>query len=241
MKILIHLFYGTFFIIASTQGWKGVEGADDFRDLTGYADLGLSGIHHQFTKYTPDLSAVQMDNTIESSCGTGLWLLYDATNYALDSSAVCLWHAVNYCSNWAAYCQNMVSSVRYAGSPHGLNNDYYNLYEGTSFRGDEFRGDEDAAQLGDLDLAVSSLIVTGQAAWTFYTGLDFTGATVCVYADETNTNSGIDLDFARIENLSELGLPDNSIRSVARGCFSERVVGAAPRSHAGEEHVHDAN
>ncbi|XP_018013013.1 uncharacterized protein LOC108670071 isoform X3 [Hyalella azteca] len=240
MKTLIHALCGAIFVIASIQIWKGVAGADDFRYLTGYAGLGLSGIHHQFTEYTPDLSTVQMDNTIESACGTGFWLFYDATNYAMDSIS-CSWHLVNHCGNWSTYCQNMVSSLRYAGSPHGLNNNYYNLYEGTSFRGEEFRGDEDAAQLGDLDLAVSSLIVTGQAAWTFYTGLDFTGATVCVYADETTTNSGIDLDFARIENLSELGLPDNSIRSVARGCFSERVVGAAPRSHAGEEHVHDAN
>ncbi|XP_018020228.1 uncharacterized protein LOC108676624 [Hyalella azteca] len=114
------------------------------------------------------------------------------------------------------------------------------MYEGTSFRGEEFRGDEDAAQLGDLDLAVSSIIVTGQAAWTFYTGLDYTGASVCVYADHTSTDGSIDLDYARFENLSELGLPDNSIRSVARGCFSERVVGAAPRSHSGGERVQDA-
>jgi hypothetical protein len=59
--------------------------------------------------------------------------------------------------------------VRYAGSPYGLNDDYYNLYEGTGFRGKEFRGNTNAANLGELDMAVSSLVVTGQAAWTFFT------------------------------------------------------------------------
>ncbi|KAF2348302.1 hypothetical protein FHG87_020943, partial [Trinorchestia longiramus] len=61
------------------------------------------------------------------------------------------------------------SSLRYAGSPYGLDDNYYNLYEGEYFQGTELRGNVDKTDLGDLDQKVSSLIITGQSEWTIYT------------------------------------------------------------------------
>ncbi|XP_018008035.1 uncharacterized protein LOC108665753 isoform X2 [Hyalella azteca] len=203
---------------------KGVVRGDDSRYLTGYDGLNFTGAHYQFTEYTPDLSVVQMDNSIESLCITGQWHAYDAVNYDPNmTQAACLWRGVGFC--WNTSCTNAISSVRYAGSPYGLNDDYYNLYEGTYFRGKEFRGNTNAGNLGELDKAVSSLVVTGQAAWTFFTGVDFTGSSLCVYADKHFTDGVISFDTTYFLNMDELGLPDNSIRSVARGCLSERVLG----------------
>ncbi|XP_018019997.1 uncharacterized protein LOC108676437 [Hyalella azteca] len=203
--------------------------ADDFRYLTGYANPNWTGVYYQFAEYSPDLSVVFLDDALESVCGTGYWILYDATDYDPYSTGItCHFHGVNQCATWDSSCSNVASSLRYAGSPYGLNNDYYNLYEGKSFRGEEFQGDTDAADLGDLDLKISSLMVTGQSGWTFYVGVNFSGPAVCVYADEHVTTDGIHLDYARFFDMSELGLPDNFIRSVERGCLSDRVVGAPP-------------
>ncbi|XP_047737659.1 uncharacterized protein LOC108669499 isoform X2 [Hyalella azteca] len=167
-----------------------------------------------------------MDNTIESACETGNWILYDTPNYGSnDTEFSYRFTEVSWCGNIATSFRNMASSLRYAGSPNGLNDNYYNLYEGTHFRGREFRGNTNASDVGDLDMAVSSLVVTGQSSWTFYTGLHYTGANVCVYAFIHFTHDGIDLDTAYYINMDDLGLPDNSIRSVARGCLSERVLG----------------
>ncbi|XP_018007389.1 uncharacterized protein LOC108665172 [Hyalella azteca] len=211
-------------------------GADDSRYFIGYAGLNYTGAHYQFIDYMPDLSEVQMDNTIESSCATGVWNLYNAVNYDLNSNeSRCIFIGINWCGNWITQCQNMVSSLRYTGSPYGLNDDYYNLYEGTSFRGREFRGNTNAADLGDLDMAVSSLVVTGQSAWTFYTDVNFTGSNVCVYADEHYANGSIHLDFARFYTMDELGMADNSIRSVARGCLSDRVLGHSDGERRGQD------
>ncbi|XP_018012335.1 uncharacterized protein LOC108669498 [Hyalella azteca] len=226
------------FITSIIRSEKGVAGAGDFRYLTGYVGLNQTGAHYQFTEYMPDLSVVQMDNSIQSACGVGIWLLYDEVNYdPITNETECTVRPIGECGNWSPQCQNMVSSLRYAGSPYGLNDNYYNLYEGTYFRGREFRGNTNAADLGDLDMAVSSLIVTGQSGWTFYTDVNLTGSNVCVYADEHHTNGDIDHDFARVQGMEKLGLPDNSIRSVARGCLSEYVLGHP----GGERRSHDAS
>ncbi|XP_018017204.1 uncharacterized protein LOC108673837 [Hyalella azteca] len=203
---------------------------DDFRYLTTYADLSSTGVSNQFTEYAPDLGEVLLlDNTIESVCATGFWTLYDAINYgANDTGDVCHFRAIKTCDDLSSSCRNVISSLRYSGSPYGINNDYYNLYEGINQRGMEFGGETDAPHLGDLDLEVSSLVVSGQSAWTFYTGQGYTGASVCVYTDTHLSSSGIHLDYIQINELTELSLPDNSIRSVKRGCLADRVVGAPP-------------
>ncbi|KAF2357853.1 hypothetical protein FHG87_011393, partial [Trinorchestia longiramus] len=101
------------------------------------------------------------------------------------------------------------------------------MYEYTSFRGNEFRGNANVDYLGDLDAAASSLIIIGQSAWTFYSDIEQTGAAVCVYpSTQLVGEDGTFMNYAYYCRLSEIGLPDNSIRSVARGCLSDRVVRA---------------
>ncbi|XP_047737657.1 uncharacterized protein LOC108669497 [Hyalella azteca] len=224
------------FITSSNLNEEGVAAAGDFRYLTGYAGPNQTGAHYQFTEYMPDLSMVQMDNTIESSCGFGFWVIYDAVNYdQLNNDTRCTTAPLGGCGNWASWCQNLGSSLRYAGSPYGLNDDYYSLYEGTNFRGKEFRGNTNAADLDDLDMAVSSLIVTGQSGWTFYTDVNFTGSNVCVFANVHASNGDIHLDYAMITHVDTLGVADNSIRSVARGCLSESVLGHPGGERRGQD------
>ncbi|XP_018007390.1 uncharacterized protein LOC108665173 [Hyalella azteca] len=225
------IFWGCLLLFAAaTLSERGAVGADDFRYVTGYAGPNYTGVHYQFTDYTPDLSVVQMDNTIQSACGVGIWMLYDTADYDLDHawSVVCRYMAASWCASMGTACNT--SSLRYAGSPYGLNDNYYNLYEDTIYRGKEFRGNTNASDVGDLDMDVSSLVVTGQSPWTFYTGLHYTGANVCVYPYRHSTNNDIHLDFAYYDKMDYLGMPDNSIRSVARGCLSDRVLG-----HPGHE------
>ncbi|XP_018017211.1 uncharacterized protein LOC108673845 [Hyalella azteca] len=226
MMTLFCAIWSSFLVLASSSPIeKEITRADDLRYLIGYSEPYSTGVSYTFTEYVPDLSVVMMDDIIDSVCGTGLWILYDSINY--DSNhEVCVYEGVNGCGTWDTFCWNVGSSLRYAGSPSGINNDYYNLYKGTTLRGEEFRGATDAADLGIFDLTISSLVVTGQSAWTFYEGLNFSGSAVCVYADQHISNNGTDLDFIHVLALSEIGLPNNSIRSVKRGCHAERVVGA---------------
>ncbi|XP_018020069.1 uncharacterized protein LOC108676499 [Hyalella azteca] len=225
MKTLTYAFWGCIAILAASL-CKVMARLDDTRYITAYTGLNSTGAHYHFTGYVPDLSEMQMNDSISSACGTGIWILYDGMNYSSNPTGYfCSTPAVSKCWNYKDVCQKG-SSLRYAGSPYGLNDDYYNLYEDNDFHGKEFKGNTNAADLGDLDQAVSSLIVIGQSAWTFYSGQDFTGVSVCVYTNATVTNADIELDFIILMDM--LGLPDNSIRSVARGCLGELVAGAEP-------------
>ncbi|XP_018015173.1 uncharacterized protein LOC108672067 [Hyalella azteca] len=231
MKILTVFLIYILSATATTLGDAGKGKAGDFRYLTGYTGTDWSGASYEFTDYAPDLSVVLMNNAINSSCSTGLWIAYDNVNFNPNlTGGICSIIAVDDCKKWAGPCQKMASSLRYAGSEFGLNDNFYNLYEGNSFHGAEFKGNINAAYLDNLDLAVSSLIITGQSGWTFYTGVDFTDASVCVYADEMVSNGGVVLNYARVYSMDELGLPDNSIRSVSRGCASDRIVGTPPQA-----------
>ncbi|XP_018020009.1 uncharacterized protein LOC108676448 [Hyalella azteca] len=213
-------------VLASSSPIEGVTARpDDFRYLTAYSEPDSIGENYTFYEYTPELSVVMMNNVIDSVCATGFWILYDSINY-IDRFVSCIYHGVSACATFAPACQNRASSLRYAGSPYGLNNDYYNLYQEIYLGGEEFRGEKDAADLGDFDLTISSLVVTGQSAWTFYRGLNYTGLPMCMYPDGHYTNDGIDIDYGFIFDMSEFGWPDNSIRSVRRGCHVQNVVRA---------------
>jgi hypothetical protein len=200
----------------------------DQRYLRAYDGDDQTGANYEFFENSPDISVQGMGNIINSSHSTGLWILYDETDFV---GKTC--HLIEFDNyfNWWEGCQNMASSLRYAGSPFGLNDNYFNLYDIDYNRGEELGGNTDMASLGSFDLRTSSFALAGQSEWTLYTGQGYTGASVCVVP--TEEKSGLDgtvMNFVWYNHMADIGLPDNSIRSIARGCLSDRVVGA-PRSH----------
>jgi hypothetical protein len=199
----------------------------DRRFLRAYDGPNQTGASYLFLENSPDLSVQGMDNIIESSHATGLWILYGQTDFSYGPT--CHTAGVDTYSNWTSYCANLVSSIRYAGSPYGLNDDYYNLYDNEYLEAEELGGNTDKATLGSFDLRTSSLALSGQSEWTLYTGQNYTGTSVCVVpTEELSGSDGTVMNYVYIRTMAEIGLPDNSVRSIARGCLSERVV-RAPR------------
>ncbi|XP_018014053.1 uncharacterized protein LOC108671084 [Hyalella azteca] len=163
-------------------------------------------------------NGISMHYGYGSSLLKGSWILYPSVAYAGTSYQ---YHGVNSCYNLTTSAS--INSLRYAGSPYGMDDVYFNLYNTTYFGGNEFTGNTNTETVVELDMEVSSLIVSGQSPWTFFTGLKFTGESVCVYPSYNSTDNGISIHYFDAASMSSLGLPDNSIRSVARGCLSDTV------------------
>ncbi|XP_018008087.1 uncharacterized protein LOC108665794 [Hyalella azteca] len=212
----------------SSKNIQGAEKAVNFRHFNGYTGASQTGVHYDFLTYNPDLNLIGLDNQIRSACQTGIWMLYENIDYNyLTSGAVCVQPAVGDCFDLSAACFGTVSSLRYAGSDDGLNDNFYNLYEGVSFQGLEYKGNNTSTDVGSLDEKVSSVILSGTERWTFFTGPGFTGGSVCAIPDDQYIGSdGTILNFGLFETLNELSLFDGGIRSLIKGCFSDTVVSA---------------
>ncbi|XP_018020611.1 uncharacterized protein LOC108676981 [Hyalella azteca] len=208
-----------FVVLISCFLAQAIEGPFLSRYLDAYTDYDPAGSYYEFLDYSPDLSVQGMDDSIRRVCLTGLWMLYVTPNY--HKLAANLQFGIDWCNNLTEEISYpaTASSLRYAGSPYALDDDYYNLYEGISYAGDEFRGDTDASSLLDLDLRVSSLIVSGPSPWTFFTGLNFTGEALCIYPNEYDASLHVEI----VDAVFLTGLADNSIRSVAKGCLTDNV------------------
>ncbi|KAF2349336.1 hypothetical protein FHG87_019908 [Trinorchestia longiramus] len=127
--------------------------------------------------------------------------MYDDTDY--DGELSCVHKEINRCRNLLDSCGDMASSLRYAGSPYGLNDNYYNLYDSEDFIGAEFRGNTDVDFFPNLDASISSLIITGQSGWTFYTGVGQTEGAVCVYPTQQESDAdGIFFNYGHYASVS---------------------------------------
>ncbi|XP_018024688.1 uncharacterized protein LOC108680386 [Hyalella azteca] len=214
--------------VVSNGNCEGTERATNYRYFHGYAESNQGGVNYDFLTYSPDLSLVNMDNAIKSACQIGLWILYDNIEYNhYTSGTVCYGLAVDTCFELPSLCSAQTSSLRFAGSPYGLNEPYFNLYEGKDFQGIEFRGNHTTSSVAFLDMDVSSLIITGVDGWTLFTGPEFTGGSVCAIPDILFQGAdGTVINYGTFSTLSDLSLADNSIRSLKQGCHSDTVVSA---------------
>ncbi|XP_064084815.1 uncharacterized protein LOC135200262 [Macrobrachium nipponense] len=185
------------------------------------------GTWSELNTYTPDLSTKGMDNDIESVHQTGMWIYYENQDYnTVFQGKIYYVHGIEYSMDFPTQYRNMASSARFAGHRDVLNADAWNIYEGQYFAGRELFGTNDEASLGELDLQASSIVVTGTSAWTVYTGQSFTGQGVCVYPDTVHDHgpSGEQLDVGIFGVVTALGLPEDSIRSIRKGCWSSKVA-----------------
>ncbi|XP_018016466.1 uncharacterized protein LOC108673189 [Hyalella azteca] len=195
-----------------------------------FSGFDSSEYYIDFLDYVPDLAAYGFDNVIRSACQTGVWFYYEQVQYNQAPGAVYWMHGIEYCGNFPLDYADVTSSLRYAGSPYGLNDDSFTLYQGQTFTGSEFWGETNSGTLDYMDADGSSLVLTGRSPWTFFTGTQYTGTAVCVYpsTDHDVGSDGTLLDLGLFTSMSDLGLPDNSVRSVAKGCFSKKVVRGRP-------------
>ncbi|XP_018008032.1 uncharacterized protein LOC108665750 [Hyalella azteca] len=217
----------------------------DLRYLKAYFSANCTGPFHEFFDYSPELSIQGIDNSINSILFTGNWILYADNFYNIEGLGGTYghWFGVNHCSNLVSPIAGAASSLRYAGSPYGIDDVYYNLYDGLGYAGDEFRSNTDAETVGYMDMRTTSININGQSPWTFYTGLQFTGEAVCLYPNYVVADKNIQLRYAGVNTVTYLGIPDNSIRSVAKGCLTDNVYRGARSSvgHGGAEPLEHFN
>ncbi|XP_068227212.1 uncharacterized protein [Palaemon carinicauda] len=185
------------------------------------------GSYLDIYNYIPDLYNTGMDNEIESVSQNGMWIYYENSNYNIGSGGeVYFVHGVEINVNFPNQYCNMVTSMRYVGNKDIPNADTWTLFEGEYYTGMEFYGEKDAANLEYLDLQGSSLVLTGQSPWTIYSGQSYTGDSRCVYpnTDHDVGPHGDVLDFGIYSTMSAVGVPDNTIRSIRKGCWSKEVA-----------------
>ncbi|CAL4072720.1 unnamed protein product [Meganyctiphanes norvegica] len=142
---------------------------------------GQSGDSRTFTTFVADLRAENFDGVIKSADNTGMWMYYDEINYSSDYGMNVVWGLNNDAEfdNTHAF-----SSIRYAGSSEDLYTSSFMVYEGDWFGGAEYYGETSIPSLSGLK--VSSLVVIGDYAWTFYDYENWEGHCFCVYPDTSN-------------------------------------------------------
>ncbi|XP_045618953.1 uncharacterized protein [Procambarus clarkii] len=227
MKILLLLF-----ITAAAALPKAAVGSVHY--TTCYSGFNKGGSFQTFSDYVPDLGLYNFDNTISSATVTGIWFYYEDEDYNLASSGSVYWlHGFDYFSNFDNSYDDVFSSLRYGGSPDCLGCDTWTVYQGQYFTGSEFYGTTDSNFFGNLQGQVSAILLTGTSAWTFYDGPSYSGRSVCLYPNTVHdvSSSGEVLNLGIYPDVTQVGMYDNSIQSVRRGCWSD-VVFKAPEVHA---------
>ncbi|CAL4066386.1 unnamed protein product [Meganyctiphanes norvegica] len=196
--------------------------------LEVYTLKDAGGAYTNFSSYQYDLDHVGWDNMVQSVCGTGVWLMYENKGYNSDHSQghgswVESFIAPEYmCHNLPSTHYHELSSLRYVGSGY-LEDETVTLYHSWSYEGGEalFLKDED--DLSDMTDEVSSFIITGPSPWTFYEDPYYGGIAICV--EPWNVGSG---KYVGTFNVNDVGLPNNILSSIKKGCFAKTVVKAKP-------------
>ncbi|KAK8384923.1 hypothetical protein O3P69_014470 [Scylla paramamosain] len=195
---------------------------------TCYEDPNLNGYYVTFDNYAPDLYSYNFDDTIASVHQTGMWIYYENYQYNLSPGKAYFVHGIGVTVNFPSEYRDITSSLRFVGSLEYLNADTITFYEGNSFTAAEFFAVGDNSNFGQMTGRISSLIVTGKSYWTIFSGEGYTGDRLCV-GPETDHDVGPNgevLDLGIYPAMTSLGIPDNSIKSVRKGCWSGRKIQA---------------
>ena len=151
------------------------------QQLECYDGAGLSTV---FPDAITDLGKYGWEDRITSCCVTGTWILYAGTEYnsqEQDQGQPVYWtYGDHTCLDLPDQFKNQASSLRYAGSRADWCFPSINLYSGPYFSGSSDWFFKDTPSLG-LVVAVQSLIVSGDGAWTLYEGENYEGLSVCVF------------------------------------------------------------
>ncbi|CAL4183444.1 unnamed protein product, partial [Meganyctiphanes norvegica] len=190
-----------------------------------YTGEDATGASITIEEYTHDLSVIGFDDLTKSVCGQGVWLLYNYHSYN-NYHWQFTWtefvaFASHDCHNLPVTRHGEASSVRFAGTGD-LADETITIYHGFDYtQGEEmFIRDED--WFGDYNNEASSLIVTGPSPWTIYEH-SFSGAAVCLEPYDIGGS------YVGGWNAVDVGMPNNVISSVKKGCFAEKTLKYQPK------------
>ncbi|CAL4183446.1 unnamed protein product, partial [Meganyctiphanes norvegica] len=176
-------------------------------------------------EYTHDLADIGFDDLVKSVCGQGAWLMYNFPSYNMhhyvDAWTEFISFASHGCHDLPVTRHGEVSSVRFAGTGD-LADETITIYHGFEYmRGEEmFIRDED--WFGDYNNEASSLIVTGPSPWTIYEH-SLSGTAICLEPYDIGGS------YVGGWDAEDVGMPNNVISSVKKGCFSEKVLKYQPK------------
>jgi len=191
-----------------------------------YSKHNQNGQYADSSEYVPSLAGNRFDNNIASACLSGIWLFYDNYEYNLNKGGKVYWmHGIDFCGDLPREYSDMTSSFKYSGDPNIFNENAFTLYSGKIFTGNEFWSNRDVPNLDYMSNDASSLIITGLSPWTFFTGYNYGGNSFCVYpnSDHDQAQNGVTLDIGFVPHMS-MAIPDNSIRSARKGCWSKNIA-----------------
>ncbi|CAL4085299.1 unnamed protein product [Meganyctiphanes norvegica] len=172
-------------------------------------------------EYHHDLADIGFNDLTQSVCGQGVWMLYVNINY--NHSRFHQWTNIfssgTYdCNDLPVTQQGQASSVRYAGTGD-LHDETLSVYHSHKYSGGEEMFIREEPFFGDYNNQGSSIIVTGESPWTLYSGPGYHGDGICI----TPWPIGDGYYFGAW-NVEDVGIENNELSSLQKGCFSKKVV-----------------
>merc|ERR1719244_233832 len=193
--------------------------AENYLEL--YTQVEQVGASITITEYQHDLSVLGFDNLARSVCGQGVWILYAGVNYEAhrDGWDDVLAFSDYQCQNLPVTWQNEASSVRYAGTGD-LDDETLTVYHGHSYSYGEIMFIREEPFFGDYNNEGSSLIITGESAWTVYSAPGYHGTGICVQPWPIGNGK-----FMGMWTVEDIGLENNEMSSLQKGCWSSKIIG----------------
>ncbi|XP_047475948.1 uncharacterized protein LOC125029819 [Penaeus chinensis] len=187
---------------------------------SGGAMYTVTGPHH-------NLEDEGFNDVTRSICGVGIWFLYEDKDYSRHSTFVHSFVSDSYaCEDLDSSQWDRVSSVRYAGLDD-ITFPTLTMYHDGRQCGGELLVLRDLDTLPDFNDVASSFVVTGDSSWTVYHDSGYGGGGACL---EPSNDGG----WYGIWDSAEIGLSNDEVSSVRKGCFADKVFKYDPSAHRQE-------
>jgi len=183
----------------------------------GTSSVGSSVI---VDNYVGNLNKIGFNDVTSSLCIVrGIWILYENPNFNTNAPGASSFNwGIDFCQDLPPSLNNLVTSVRYAGSAWGFQEDGLTIYEKDWFQYHEIYVATNTPAFDAFSYG-GSLIVTGRNTWTLYDYPNYTGYKVCVTPlDIVEASPGF------YTKPQDFGFAGRVIRSVRKGCWSERGI-----------------
>ncbi|XP_042855286.1 uncharacterized protein LOC122242129 [Penaeus japonicus] len=177
----------------------------------------VTGPHH-------NLGDEGFNDVTRSICGVGVWFLYEDKDYSHNSKFVHTFASETYaCEDLDSTQWDKVSSVRYAGMDD-ITFPTLTMYHDANQCGGELLVVRDLDTLPDFNDQATSFVVTGTSSWTVYTDSGYGGGGACL---EPSSDGG----WYGVWNHEEIGMSNDEVSSVRKGCHTDRVFKYDPSAH----------
>merc|ERR1711970_482395 len=185
-----------------------------------YTAVDGKGASTTLTEYQHDLAIIGFNDLARSACGQGAWVLYEEKNYnwTHHSWSKFMVFSDYGCEDLPVTWHNEASSARYAGTGD-IDDESITIYHSPDWAGGELMLIRDEGHLGDYNNEASSMIVTGESAWTVYAHPGYHGDSVCLQPWPIGNGH-----YFGAWNVFDIGMPNNEITSVQKGCFSKKIL-----------------